>query len=197
MARLPKRLKKMIGQEFDKDRLNEEAAICGIRLTRVFASSVEQGEDGKPKFKRNDLTHYYNAFSRFNIELRESYTEKLMERKSRGSFKKLKRIKKAAEDLEKRYPNMTPNEMMERLTGIMGQSIEVLEDIMQTLQDVLDDEMQKSGKILERGYLLPWERLKFKETLNVKLPELPQHKYKGRTLKAVVNNGTIQSMELA
>lgn len=196
MARLPKALKKMVGQEFDKDQLNDQAAICGIRLTRVFATSVEEGDDGKPQMKRRDLTHYYNSFSRFNIELRAGVQKKLMERQSPGSFKQLKRLQKASESLLKRYPNISHDEFMEELSRMTGQGMDVIEKIMADLQKVMDREMEKSGKILERGYLLPWERLKFKETLNVKLPELPQAKYKGCTLKAVVNHGVIQSMEL-
>lgn len=193
---VPKRLRALIGQKFDKEAFNEAAAHHGIRLTRVFASTHDIDENGRSVINNRNSSCYYDSFSRFKVKLRERYLEKVLKKKCPDIYEQYNALDHFIKHTAKHHPEYDFDEIMNEACVQMGTALNTLEDTLEAVQAVLQEELEKIEPVLERGYVLPWERFKLRVTERINLPELPRNQYKGKEAKALLDGDVISAIEI-
>ena len=196
--RVPKGLRLLIGTEYDKDKFYEAAALNGIRLCKVFSHSVEFDDSVDPPkqiYLERRYSNYYTSFRRFNIVARDGYMRAVLRKESQELERMFTRIKKRAEQINV-DDDMLHQDVLNRISEELGVSLTELNDVVEASMETLQRTLDRMQPALDRGYLYPWEKLKYKTTCKVNLPELPRERFKGKALVAQVNHGLIQSLEM-
>ena len=178
-----------VGTSLDIDDIRKHAAIRKIRLCVIFNNN----SNGTPETTNSGSYHYQQKFTNLDLELRTSYLKRKIPKELYNFYDRLQQI---GEEFAEKTSSMTEEDGLALIASKANITMEKMESLLNKMQNVLQQELADAEKIINRGYLLPLENLKYKATGRVNLPDLSQEKYRGNRLIIHTDDNTITSIKV-